>query len=264
MKKILIGCGVIFVIVLLALAVVVWSAIKMGKQVGSQMQSVQQKVTALNGKYPFKPAEGQLVEPTRLDTWLQVEQAIRGQVETLGQTMDQWGKTVEEGKKPSMVATFKMAKDHMSNMLTGVNALADSLDAAKMSLAEYSWTGQQVLSALRSQAIQQQDALKDLVSSFDKIEAANGAQMDEVFGGMGRARMSDAQVQNLVGLIAAKKDAFQAEIDSLGKSIMYRGMLGSMANGAFQAQPQRGGPMPTAEPTAEPTAQQTPAPAAAQ
>lgn len=83
MKKVLMGCGVLILIVFVIFGFLVYQGVKMGKSFASGMEETKKQYSALNSRHPFTaPADG-IVTQEQMLRWIAVRDASLAPVQNL-------------------------------------------------------------------------------------------------------------------------------------------------------------------------------------
>lgn len=159
MKKLLIGCGVLVVILALLVAGGGLFIYRTAKKVGASIAAGQEEVAATDRDFPFTaPGDGKLAEG-RLEVWLKVREALKAG--------DQRHYTALKGG--GFLAGVRGMVDLMPAALQD---LAAALRREKMAAREYAWINEQVGGALKSRAAAKEAKLADLVAKAEESDPA--------------------------------------------------------------------------------------------
>ena len=162
MKKVLIGCGVLFVILAALVAGGGYFAVQTFKQVGSEMKVAGDDLQATNRDFPFAaPADGKLSEKQLL-TWLK----IREEDSALGKQRQE---TMKAGR-------FRAMRKMVNIMPDMIKEYVKNLRAEKMSAAEYAWITGQIMGALKSRAAAKDPKTAELAALIEQPDFSNQAR----------------------------------------------------------------------------------------
>lgn len=185
LKGILIGCGTLVLIALIAFGFLAWQGIKFGKRVAGDMQATQQRISDLNAKFAFTPPPA--LEEGQVDRWL----AVRTQMTSATVSIRQHMESLKDREAGALEAV-KAGLGVMGVMQQQMNDQIALLEQAGMSLKEYVWVGGQLVSTLRSQAAHADAALTSLTvtmdAAVDAFEAEAASSPTAGMPGAGPAR----------------------------------------------------------------------------
>jgi hypothetical protein len=166
MKKILIGCGCLFVlIVTIMIGCFIYVGLKV-KHVADGVQAGVQKIEALDRKYPFQLPDGVVFDPTRLEQYFNARAAAFdaiGADPTLSKLMD----ASKTGKAPSL-GLLEMMQFMARVGPESLNAFHDALDVQRMSPTEYAYYAELVYTTIANSKENGEGRLAEI---YDKLEA---------------------------------------------------------------------------------------------
>lgn len=156
MKKVAIGCGVVALVVLLAL---IGGGFWLARSARSYIQSYAElaQVAELNqrvvNRTPFQPPGDQRLTAAQLDRYVNVQRAmldhLGNRMRELDSKYSQLSASLQEQGRDANIRELLTAwRDVVSLVVSAKEAQVNALNAAGFSLDEYQWIRQQVLMAL--------------------------------------------------------------------------------------------------------------------
>ncbi len=156
MKKILIGCGVFFLIIIILFGILIYFVSKKMKEFERIRISLLRDYNETNNMFEFTPPLGNELNPERYEIYVMIHQNIQ---------------KVIDGKKPSFEKTrspFKM----VSKMLSALEEIgirhSNLLYENQMSLSEYQWISINTFAVIDSQKDSEDADMKTLIQSLEK------------------------------------------------------------------------------------------------
>jgi hypothetical protein len=250
MKRFLIGCGVV-ALVLFALAVVggMW-VFNNARKMGQKFRASHELLAETNRKHPFVHPPDGLVPENRLVAWIDIHKSA-------AQRMDEAAKKMENVR--GGMAAFKAGMESMNNISSITEEQAKALDQAKMSQKEFNWITGQVMGALDHEAARKDPANAAMIQALTTAPAFPGRR-----GGTRQvdlmelaAPVTAAQALHLVKLLKPREKDFITGTKSIGQLEMFSGSYtpmtvdrGTSATRAPEAKSgARVAPTPAAAPT---------------
>ena len=228
MQKFLIGCGIVFLLVVLVCGFFAWKFVKMGIAFVEDLKVAAERVEAIDHKFPFTPQEGQLIEAARFDQWIDVHRSFDTHLQSFIATMEGME---EEGK------VFGAIEEVMAQTVNLVTGMADILEISGMSFNEFEWIEGQVVAAIESEAIEKHETLVEALNAYKEALAKTAEARRKMKSGALTVRPSDAQIAHTIGLIEQHKDAFLEIVESLASPIA--SVVEGIRSGAADMQPTR-------------------------
>jgi len=214
-KKFLIGCGVVVVLIVGVAVIGGVFVFRQFKGVGERFKNLAVQVEAIDRQFPFTPPADRLLKEDRLVVWLGVLKQHR-------QDGDQFG------KPDPRQGGFKMAQAMMTAFPRLGEQLTQHLKAVAMSMEEYRWILGQVVGTLHSGDAQADASLKPMVSVIESqaVTPQGDRRMDNQLA-MLAAPVTSQQITHNVQLLKKHEKEFLAA----GSAISMDGMLMGMTQG---------------------------------
>jgi len=193
--KVLIGCGVALLVVIVAVAIFLFVAGRfVSEQIGgfAAQGEATEKFEQLAEQYPFAPPADGVVSEGQASTFFSVTDEVWAEVaeyaEELNRLIEETEAREESGEKPGFGEVIAGLRS-VGKLMRARLALAESLERHRLSNAEYVWTGRQLMAAY--------DALSDTAGEVTDVPAANVelarrnqsrlAELEEQEGRIGKA-----------------------------------------------------------------------------
>ena len=220
MKKFLLGCLVLILIIAGVGGFLIYKGVGMAKEVAKGMEQTQARVAQLNQQYPFTPPADGVVSAARLDAFLEVEAGTGDQTKEIQQKLD--------GEKAGVREAFRTGMALATSLGMSEEKIA-ALEEHQMSPGEFNWTLRQVVGTLQSDAANEDPALQPIAASLQ--EAA--AQMNK--NGQGSnfnvPRPSPTALPVMVSLLAERAEALQEVVKTLPMSLVFSDVQSQMGAG---------------------------------
>ncbi len=150
MKKVLIGCGIMLLLMVVAVVGIGIFGVRKISQYGDSLAQAQESLTALEQDFAFDiPAEDVSMDPDRFHSYLATRQALVDRTRQV--RLVDLLTTAEEGQQPPAISVgdvFNLVGEIPKLM----QSYADTLRAAEMSPEEYAWYAMETLKAVRGAA----------------------------------------------------------------------------------------------------------------
>lgn len=220
MKKFLLGCLVLILIIAGIGGYLLYKGAGMVKEMAKGVEQTQARVTQLNQQYPFTPPDDGVVPAARLDAFLEVEAELGQQTKETQQKL--------EGGKAGIGEAFRTGMALATSLGMSEEKIA-ALEAHQMSPAEYNWTLRQVAGTLQSDAAHADAALQPIAASFQ--EATAQANKNGQGGNFNLPRPSPTALPVMVSLLAERAEALQAVVQTMPVSLVFAGVQSQMQGG---------------------------------
>jgi hypothetical protein len=156
MKKVLVGCGIAFLIVLMIGGYFGYRVYRFASDVGHQVKNVKERYETLNTQIPFEKPDNGLISSDRFGTWLNLRLDL---IEDMSEITDSL-------EKFSIGSVLKI-KDRSIEL---AHAFAEALETVSMSPDEYMWITHQVIGVLNSGDARANPQLHPLIEAFDELD----------------------------------------------------------------------------------------------
>jgi hypothetical protein len=219
MKKVLIGCGIVVLLVIVAVGAVGFIMVRAGKKMVESGQKMAQAYKETDRLFAFTPPAGEIVTGEQLDRWLAVRQKVLPSVAAFKKRFES-----QPGKNPFVVIGAVMEQSGQF-----VDAHVAALKDRKMSALEYFWIARRVFTALQSGDALKDAELKDVVAAFGKMN--EGARQRQQ-GGNSAAMyvpMTSEAIAKTLATIKQRKQALLATRDVTIADFMIAPMLESFS-----------------------------------
>ncbi|MBN2029662.1 hypothetical protein JW824_05400 [bacterium] len=198
MKKVLIGCGVTSVIILIIIVYAGYRVYRFAQDIGFQLKEVNEQYETLDVQIPFTEPEDGLIPPHRFDLWIQLRmdlsEQINGMVDSIGNFSIQTIFQIRE-------QTFEMA-----------DLFAGSLETALMSPSEYLWITRQVVGVLNSGDAQANPQMDEIIQAFQDLSNDDGSTRERLDVHSLEEPVTYDQIIRTCGLLIGKKEPFLSSI----------------------------------------------------
>ncbi len=199
MKKVLIGCGITFLIVLIIVVYAGYRIYRFAHDIGLQVKEVNERYETLNAQFPFIEPEDGLVLSNRFDLWIQLRvdlsEQINGMVDSIGSfSIDTIFQIREQ--------TFEMA-----------DLFAVSLETALMSPSEYLWITRQVVGVLNSGDAQTNPQMDEMVQAFQGLSEDDRNRREGLDVSSLEEPVTYDQIIRTCDLLIGKKEPFLSSIN---------------------------------------------------
>ncbi len=159
MKKVLMGCGITSLIILIIVVYGGYRLYRFAQDIGLQVKSVNERYETLDVQIPFTEPDDGLILPNRFDLWIQLRmglsEQINGMVDSIGGfSIDTIFQIREQ--------TFEMA-----------DLFAASLETVSMSPSEYLWITRQVVGVLNSGDALANPQMSEMIQAFQDLGEDN-------------------------------------------------------------------------------------------
>lgn len=228
MKSFLIGCGVVAVVLIIAVVGAGWWAVQTGKKMGKQMQATNEMLAAVERKFPFTPPANGLMDDGRLANWLQINKKTSAAGEAI---LDMQG-----NQGPQKMKAIGQA---LNQMMTAGQEQARLLEEGAMSPSEYLWIAGQVGGLLNSGDAQSDAAVVRVVKALETQDSAmrpkNSPRAQNQAGALRTVAtpLTSPQIAQLVPLV--KK--YEQDFLKCPKAIVSNVFILGMHRGALNARP---------------------------
>ena len=219
MKKLLVCCGVVFLLLVLVLGYFGYKGASFVMGTAKEFEAIGRRIEALNAAHPFTAREGQLLDGERLDAWLNVTRQNEADSQKLVEQLN--------GKERVGWEEINLAQNQMFDLL---RAHIRKLEEARMSPAEYGWIHNQIDATLRSQEAAQHPDLASVAQLYQNMQSKQNAASVAPM-----ANPNEEQIQHNLDLIAERRDTMLP-------------MLETIASGGFSGLAEWGR-IPAAQPT---------------
>jgi hypothetical protein len=136
MKKVLIGCGIVVLLVLVGLGYVgkqIWPNVQRAQ---SEWQAAFDELQALDREHPFDAAQQLQLDAARFEQMLDVRIALAEDFKRFNAEMEAIGEAHEQDEGPGLIDTFKRYIDHVAPLLSD---FAARLREVAMGPDEFAW-----------------------------------------------------------------------------------------------------------------------------
>ncbi|HPB30032.1 MAG TPA: hypothetical protein PLB62_01095 [Candidatus Sumerlaeota bacterium] len=164
-KKFLIGCGVVFVLFVILIAVGVTFVVVRTKQFAERIGKTTEQYKATNTSYPFTPPEPALMDEARLQTFIRVRDTVRAKLEAHPDLIEQMKEMDKKGQK-SARAAFKGVIDMVNSSWEASQAHIEALHENRMSIKEYVWYNRMVTGTILEAAKKGVALDEDLITPY--------------------------------------------------------------------------------------------------
>lgn len=194
--KILIGCGVALLVVVIAVAIFLFFAGRfVSEQIGgfAAQGAATEKFEQLAERYPFTPPADGVVGESQAWTFFSVTDEVWSEVavyaEELNQLIEQTEAKEEGGEEPGFGELMSGLRS-VGKLMRARLVLAESLEQHRLSNAEFVWTGRQLIVAY--EALTDPEAeVAEVPSANVELARANRLQLDELQEEEGRIGKGD-------------------------------------------------------------------------
>jgi hypothetical protein len=156
MKGLLIGCGVILAIVIIAVVVIGYFGVQTFKNVGEQVDNMKDNFAGLNALYPFEEPSDGLIASDRYEIWLTVRDSMLTSVAAYDTIV-----------KHFSLKSVGRLKDHT---FMSMQRIGRQFRETGMSPKEYIWISRQMAGAFASGDLRARPEFSDLVQAYDELE----------------------------------------------------------------------------------------------
>ena len=184
-KKILIGCGIIFVLFVILMGFLAHYVISKGKEFAENIEEIGEAYSDTNKDYYFTLPDPPLMNPQRLKDYLEIRDELRDIIETQPNFFAQ---LMEADKQNREVSPGEAMKGMISMIKSGkliADAHLDALNARSMSIKEYTWYSQMITATILQGAEQNLDFDRDLLQPYinwmedmNKMSTDSGEKID--------------------------------------------------------------------------------------
>jgi hypothetical protein len=136
MGKWLVGCSVVFLIVLVILLLIGFLLFREMKEIGDTVAEASTRLQQLEEQYPFERPDGGLIDENRFTRFLEARRLVAGEAKGF----------IEEMQQGSVLRQISTGLRGFQQMLP---AFGEALDTARMSAPEYRFYGFEMMYALR-------------------------------------------------------------------------------------------------------------------
>lgn len=197
MKKVLMGCGVLILILFVIFGFLVYQGVKLGKSFASGIEETKKQYNALNSRHPFTaPADG-IVTEEQMARWIAVRDASLAPVQNLDAKLKA-GKT----RNP-----LKVLEGVMSVFQEIARAHVTILDGQKMSMNEYAWVTKTVLGVLNSGDGRASAKLKPIIEKLEEVADRPKGKNTNMMVLQHGAPLTSAQIERMLPLVEANAEA---------------------------------------------------------
>ncbi|MFC1736771.1 hypothetical protein ACFL1X_11690 [Candidatus Hydrogenedentota bacterium] len=198
MKKFLIGCGVILLVLLVIVGLVSWKLYQLATETLQEAAEIAKEGQTLDKDFPFTPEQGQLLTAERLDAWLETRNKLAIRFSQVEDSLKDGGIGVILKFREEL---FEVVSEHIAALRT-----------VSMSVDEYMWITAQVLGALNSGDGRSKPEMKELVKAVDDLEKnqQRGLQTQNIR--LMAAPVTAEQIANTCNLLAQRKEQFLSSI----------------------------------------------------
>ncbi len=198
MKKVLMGCGIAFLIVLIIVGYVGYRFYRFTQNVVIDVKNVSERYRALNVQIPFFEPDDGLISPDRFDIWIKLRVDLSEKVNEMINTIDHFS---IESILRVREQTFEMA-----------DLFAESLEGVFMSPAEYIWITQQIAGVLNSGDARVNPEMGELITAFDDLRENFGSgNNDRNIRNLG-VPVTNSQIIRSSKLLLENKESFLSSI----------------------------------------------------
>jgi hypothetical protein len=156
MKGLLIGCGVILTVVIIAVVVIGYFGVQTFKNVGEQVDSMKDTFAGLNALYPFEGPSDGLIPSDRYEIWLTVRDSMLTSIAAYDSIV----------KNFSLKSVGRL-KDHT---FLSMQRIGKQFKETGLSPKEYIWISRQMAGAFTSGDLRARPEFADLVQAYDDLE----------------------------------------------------------------------------------------------
>ncbi|MEN6624841.1 MAG: hypothetical protein ABFD69_01290 [Candidatus Sumerlaeia bacterium] len=197
MKKVLMGCGVLILIVFVIFGFLVYQGVKLGKSFASGIEETKQQYDALNSRHPFTaPADG-IVTQEQMARWIVVRDASLAPVQNLDAKLK-----AEKTKNP-----LKVLEGVMGVFQEIARTHVTILDGQKMSMNEYAWVTKTVLGVLNSGDGRASAKLKPVIEKLEQEVNRSKEKNTNMMVLQHGAPLTSAQIERMLPLVEAHAEA---------------------------------------------------------
>ena len=156
MKGLLIGCGVVLAIVIIAVVVIGYFGVQTFRNVGEQVDSMKDTFAGLNALYPFEAPSDGLVSSGRFEVWLTVRDSMVTSIAAYDTLV-----------KNFSLKSVRRLENHTFKIMQRIGT---QFRETGMSPKEYLWISRQMAGAFESGDLRARPEFSGLVQAFDDLE----------------------------------------------------------------------------------------------
>jgi hypothetical protein len=197
MKKVLIGCGLAVLLVVIAIAVVIFLVVREAKIIAAEVETLGKAYVETNRQFPFSPGD-EGVAGDQLDRWFAVRRDLLPAVENFKNEMN------SSDRKGALSTIGTMRKQGGAF----VAAHMDALNANEMSADEYYWIARKVYTALGSGDALRDEELKEVLEALGPMGGSGGGPRGNANAGALYSPMTGEEIAAALAAIKERRDAF--------------------------------------------------------
>jgi len=198
MKKVLMGCGIAFLIVLIIVAYVGYRVYRFTHDVVIDVKNIREQYHALNVQIPFDKPNDDLISSDRFDIWIKLRVGLSEEMDDIINTIEHFS---IESISRIREQTFEMA-----------DLFAESLETVFMSPAEYIWITRQAAGVLNSGEARANPEMDDLITVFDELQEDFGSANNEQKIRSLEVPVTNSQIIRTCKLLLENKEPFLSSI----------------------------------------------------
>ena len=165
MKKVLIGCGIATLVIILVLGFIGYNIYRITKDIGGKISEVGDHFESLEEKYPFTETENGLVRSDRFRIWIETREGLSENTESLINIFEDFS-----------IKNLGKLKDQSFEY---IYTFADILEQNMMSPREYIWISRQVVGVLHSGDARANPEMQDILKAFDDLDDEERAHSNQ-------------------------------------------------------------------------------------
>jgi hypothetical protein len=212
-SKVLAGCGVGCLLVLLALGGVTWMGYRWTKTTIEAVESAERAEALLEEEYgrirDFTPALDGRIHPDRMEAFLSVRESMAPQRAALAESVEALAPVEGEGRTSSGLRAARAGLGMAPRILEFAAARNDALLEAEMGLGEYAWIYWMAYHAWLGHPVDD-SRLRDVIEERAEYDGSAQIHIDGMDGDeIRRERQRDllAMLRNLAQELATRDDA---------------------------------------------------------
>ena len=226
MKKVLIGCGAVFLIGLLVVGYVGWRFSQLANEFREQMIEIGDRIERLDTQFPFTPPDDGVVKADRMDTWLRIRRDLVERGDRVIETFEHFSSAEFVTRLPGLKDEFVALADD------GV----DVFETAAMSPEEYKWIRGQVIGVLASGDARAKPEMSEMVEAFDKVDRQSQSGPEgESIRSMGTPVTSE-QIEHICTLLTERTEAFLEGVNTFHADLVLNAIAEGISESVIPAE----------------------------
>jgi len=195
-KKILIGCGIVFLLGVIVSCLAVFFVVSKAKKFADNLQQIEQNFKANNESFPFTPPDPPIMESWRIQGYLRVRDGFMQSIEDQHDIIDKFEEWEKKGDDVNPREVFQGMVGFLKSAKEVADSFVEELNRNQMSVKEYMWHSSMITGTILKAVEYRMPVGDDLLKPYKEwADRMNELELEEPSGRRKQFTIQDIQEQ---------------------------------------------------------------------